>query len=955
MSARIMKRIRKIVCIIAILSITITPVGVGSARAESPSPSQINKATSEFIKCLNALTNDDTGLEGILTRFGGITSGASCAIAILKMTGIIKTESSEQKIMDALSGIKSQLGDIQANLNKMEKELETIQVRQEEIDRRNKASSMLTKWQKFVVDYLDKLETANNEYNDAIHYALKAWWQDAHNESVWVIYTNAEDTSGQKKRSVTFSKASAGAERPGAADNNEEITEYFRIPKEAFDGLPAFDINTYRTSFAQSLGSKIAAGIQDGSLEISAGLKSEYDALDSDKKTAMEQALADDLLDTVIYLEACKAMSTEANAKMVTDILDLYNNFCRDVVGDENGVNATILAMKNTHAFAGEVKTDIKNVCDSMIAMAGYYATFALNAADQCDMRTDAEKDKVRTSFVTAVTQLTAIRDANTNVANNYCYLNNSEITLRNFTDEALMSCGYNFRRIKGTIAFADYYASDWKLYENSNGQKTEATELPAHVGNVEMQLLYNQYRGYKAANGDISFAKYLNRFGTGMPEDYKDKIVTTYNGITSFNLEEGIPMHKVYCSGEYFMYGDMFNINTGNNSDIENKYFRNHEKATGDYFDTTTGELLTNRLFAARTAYQEDHAFWSFDEGALFYAGELVSTSFIHWDRADADRNEYWYTALDQCIFINILSTKPYPPSNELGAINPGNSEELLVSTEASAEVVRDLPQKVASVKVNNRTVTMKLGDTLGITANVLPEDANDKSLNYISDDPDVVYVDDDGNMTAKKTGQAKVEISATDGSHASTSIMVTVIDKPKDISGLTVTIPASCIYTGKALTPAVTVKDGSTKLTKGTHYTVKYTKNTNVGTATVTITGKGKYTDTVTKTFKILPKGTALKTVTAGTKSFTATWTPQNAKMSTSYITGYQIQYSTSKTFATDKKVVSATKYSTKTTTVKNLVKGKTYYVRIRTCKKVNGVNYFSAWSDAKTVKVK
>ena len=74
------------------------------------------------------------------------------------------------------------------------------------------------------------------------------------------------------------------------------------------------------------------------------------------------------------------------------------------------------------------------------------------------------------------------------------------------------------------------------------------------------------------------------------------------------------------------------------------------------------------------------------------------------------------------------------------------------------------------------------------------------------------------------------------------------------KSISNAKVTIPKkSYKYTGKGIMPAVTVKMNDTKLKKGTHYTVRYTNNKKVGTATITITGKGKYYGTKTKTFKI------------------------------------------------------------------------------------------------------
>lgn len=75
------------------------------------------------------------------------------------------------------------------------------------------------------------------------------------------------------------------------------------------------------------------------------------------------------------------------------------------------------------------------------------------------------------------------------------------------------------------------------------------------------------------------------------------------------------------------------------------------------------------------------------------------------------------------------------------------------------------------------------------------------------------------------------------------------------KSLSDAKVTIPKkSYKYTGKAIKPTVTVKMGDTKLKKGTHYTVTYSNNKKKGTAKITITGKGKYYGTRTKTFKIV-----------------------------------------------------------------------------------------------------
>jgi hypothetical protein len=71
--------------------------------------------------------------------------------------------------------------------------------------------------------------------------------------------------------------------------------------------------------------------------------------------------------------------------------------------------------------------------------------------------------------------------------------------------------------------------------------------------------------------------------------------------------------------------------------------------------------------------------------------------------------------------------------------------------------------------------------------------------------------------------------------------------------LNNATVSAISSQSYTGLAITPTPTVTLGGTTLTAGTDYTLSYTDNVEVGTATVTITGKGSYTGSTTATFRI------------------------------------------------------------------------------------------------------
>ena len=99
---------------------------------------------------------------------------------------------------------------------------------------------------------------------------------------------------------------------------------------------------------------------------------------------------------------------------------------------------------------------------------------------------------------------------------------------------------------------------------------------------------------------------------------------------------------------------------------------------------------------------------------------------------------------------------------------------------------------------------------------------------------------------------------------------------------------------------------------------------------------------------TFNINPKAVALSRLTPDVKQLTVTWKKGKG------ITGYEVQYSLKKTFASAKKVT-IPKSATLKTVLKKLQAKKTYYVRVCTYKTVKGKKYYSAWSGAKSAKTK
>ena len=98
---------------------------------------------------------------------------------------------------------------------------------------------------------------------------------------------------------------------------------------------------------------------------------------------------------------------------------------------------------------------------------------------------------------------------------------------------------------------------------------------------------------------------------------------------------------------------------------------------------------------------------------------------------------------------------------------------------------------------------------------------------------------------------GTATVIVTGMDNYTGTKNANFTI--NPKNASNLSISDIAAVTYNGSEQTPTVTVKDGSTTLTNGTHYTVSYSNNINAGTATVTITGQGNYTGTKSANFTI------------------------------------------------------------------------------------------------------
>ena len=194
-------------------------------------------------------------------------------------------------------------------------------------------------------------------------------------------------------------------------------------------------------------------------------------------------------------------------------------------------------------------------------------------------------------------------------------------------------------------------------------------------------------------------------------------------------------------------------------------------------------------------------------------------------------------------------------------------------------------------------------------------------------------------------KVGTAKVTITGKGNYTGSVSKTYSIKNnfKKATVSGI-----STKAFTGKNITQSITVKYNGKTLKNGTDYTFFYSNNKNIGTATVKITGKGSFTGTITKTFKINPAKQEIQKLTAKSKAFFVDWAQKGSA------TGYEIQYATNSKFTSAKKVTITNKKTDKTT-ISKLSGKKKYYVRVRSYTTVKGTKYYGAWSASKSVTTK
>lgn len=288
----------------------------------------------------------------------------------------------------------------------------------------------------------------------------------------------------------------------------------------------------------------------------------------------------------------------------------------------------------------------------------------------------------------------------------------------------------------------------------------------------------------------------------------------------------------------------------------------------------------------------------------------------------------------------------------------------------------VTEAKKEVTGVTLNKSSLNLGIGGSEVLSATVLPADATNKQVTWLSSTPSVATVSQSGVVTGVKEGTTQISVITADGSKtAICSVTVSgqtpitptepgtqtggIIDPATGktaaatFSGMEIELDyTSTAYNGSDKEPGVAIQDASgNDLTEDVDYTLDYYNNLTVGKATVIVSGKGKYAGVIAGVrFTIKPKTVTVKSVKkASSRKLNVVWASHKTQT-----TGFQVRYATTKKFKSGTyKTVTLTSKSATSKALTKLKAGKTYYVKVRAYKTVDGKKIYSSWSKVKSAK--
>ncbi len=156
---------------------------------------------------------------------------------------------------------------------------------------------------------------------------------------------------------------------------------------------------------------------------------------------------------------------------------------------------------------------------------------------------------------------------------------------------------------------------------------------------------------------------------------------------------------------------------------------------------------------------------------GNLLKGVYFNNSSLLHKNQVPYDKNTMRLMGKLSDGSIGFMTANvEFIPRNQAYLVVPaGSPAELPITTEAPAV-------KVSGITLSKTSLSLRIGESETLSATVLPANANNRTVTWTSDKPEIVSVDANGKISALALGSATITVTANDGSGVKASCYVFV-----------------------------------------------------------------------------------------------------------------------------------------------------------------------------------
>ena len=472
-------------------------------------------------------------------------------------------------------------------------------------------------------------------------------------------------------------------------------------------------------------------------------------------------------------------------------------------------------------------------------------------------------------------TSLTYYANNGTDESKSDSYPNNETVTLEG----------------KDLFAYNNYNFKGWNTKADGTGTAFEA-EAQVIVDNIGTNALYAQWEkkeGKIGYNLTLSGAT-INTTGWSKTDGYKYTVDNEYYKYPdTFTVTNRVPT----CEGfEFLGWFDKARSSGGHSSSPAIRKAGESVSFIYTDDDVYTLDALWASIKAEGATYPYDGEAHTIKSAEVAYNSGNLDAKYV---KQITDNHLVSVGEMQYATAIDGTYTSTMPTFKNAGTydvycrttVQVGSTSKIL-TTKATVTIT---PRPVTVTVTGNtatRTYTGAEQSVKGYT--VTTEDSLYKVDSMLTKpaQTDAVAKGTEASATAYQMGLTVSQFSNTNNNFTVTVTVTdgwlkisakSIVPDPEDPDNtMTVTPPADVVYNGESQQQKPTVKDGNKELTEGTDYTLSYSADTtNVGTVTVTVTGKGNYTGTTQVTYQITKKPVTV-TVTGATDTKTYNGTEQS-----------------------------------------------------------------------------